>query len=79
MHDISCLAWIQQRAVWFTHEETVTMISNAWMQDLIDQIKRRQWGIIILDEVHLSFAKTFWQVRSHSLPSGVMHNLHACI
>jgi hypothetical protein len=37
------------------------------MQDLIEQIKRRQWGIIILDEVHLSFAEKFWQVSSHLL------------
>lgn len=31
-------------------------------QDLIEQIKARQWGIIVLDEVHLSFADKFWQV-----------------
>jgi len=29
---------------------------------LIDEIKKRQWGIIVLDEVHLSFADKFWQV-----------------
>ena len=29
---------------------------------LIDQIRKRQWGIIVLDEVHLSFADTFWKV-----------------
>ena len=29
---------------------------------LIDQIRKRQWAIIVLDEVHLSFADTFWKV-----------------
>ncbi|EKX43955.1 ERCC3/XPB/SSL2/Rad25 nucleotide excision repair [Guillardia theta CCMP2712] len=29
---------------------------------LIEEIKKRQWGIIVLDEVHLSFAEKFWQV-----------------
>eukprot|EP00286_Rhodomonas_abbreviata_P030056 CAMPEP_0181300168 /NCGR_PEP_ID=MMETSP1101-20121128/6744_1 /TAXON_ID=46948 /ORGANISM="Rhodomonas abbreviata, Strain Caron Lab Isolate" /LENGTH=507 /DNA_ID=CAMNT_0023405383 /DNA_START=9 /DNA_END=1528 /DNA_ORIENTATION=+ len=31
-------------------------------EDLIEQIKKRQWGLIVLDEVHLSFAEKFWQV-----------------
>jgi len=31
-------------------------------QDMIEAITKRQWGIIVLDEVHLSFANTFWRV-----------------
>jgi hypothetical protein len=52
---------------------------TSW-QDLIEQIKRRQWGIIVLDEVHLSFAEKFWQVRC-SERTNVMTRLfnHVCV
>ena len=33
-------------------------------EQLMEEIRRRQWGLIVLDEVHLSFAETFWKVFS---------------
>eukprot|EP00961_Rhodomonas_salina_P206778 2791432-Rhodomonas_salina.1 len=45
-------------------------------EDLIAQIKALQWGLIVLDEVLLSFADKFWQVRPRASHDStlVQHN-----